>query len=140
MTLALRPAFANRILPDGGFITGVRNDIRRLDANGNVVRTYDVDGEDGWFALNLDPDGTSFWSGNQGNGHIYKIDFESGDFLQFIDTRAGLNSNDEFAGLSIFGEPRASQAFEIISFRCNGSSSNPYRIGILCKSRFPDLL
>ena len=31
--------------------------IKRLDATGGVVTTYDVPNEDAWRALNLDPDG-----------------------------------------------------------------------------------
>ncbi len=29
--------------------------------------TYDVTGEDGWFSLNLDPDGVHFWAGSRDN-------------------------------------------------------------------------
>ena len=69
--------FAMRLLPpgdgSGGLLVADRNEIKRLDGAGNVVQTYDVAGQDAWLSLNLDPNGTSFWSG----------DFNSGDFYRF---------------------------------------------------------
>src|ERR1051325_11106549 len=57
-------AYAFRIVPsDGGILVADTENILRLDSTGNVVQTYDAPGKDFWFALNLDPDGKSFWSG-----------------------------------------------------------------------------
>src|SRR3989344_3514419 len=56
--------------PDGD------DDIQRYDAAG--VQTYDVAGEDGWFALNLDPNGTSFWAGDFGTNNFYRFGIASG--------------------------------------------------------------
>lgn len=62
-------AFSLRLLTDtngdfDGLLVADTENIKRLDKDGNFVQDYDVTGEDSWFALNLDPDGTSFWSGN----------------------------------------------------------------------------
>src|ERR1043166_475596 len=60
-------AYALRLLPDGGVLVADAVDIKRLDARGEVVRKYSIPGSGPaeWFALNLDPDGKSFWSGDQ---------------------------------------------------------------------------
>jgi Kelch motif len=76
--------YALRILPpgngSGGLLVAHTSDILRLDGSGNVVQTYSVAGESGiWFALNLDPNGTSFWSGlATGTNHFYRFNIASG--------------------------------------------------------------
>lgn len=92
--------FALRILSDGGVLVADRSNVKRLDSTGAVIQTYDVAGENSWFALNLDPDGTSFWSGNFGTGNLYKFDIDSGAQLQTINTGATGN----LFGVSLFGE------------------------------------
>jgi hypothetical protein len=94
-------AFALRLLADGGLLVADRSNIKRLDSSGNVTQTYDVAGQDNWFALNLDPDGTSFWSGDFGNDHFYKFDINSGAILQTVDTGLG---GANLYGLSVYGE------------------------------------
>lgn len=96
--------FALRLLPDGTFLVANSEDVKRLDSSGNVIQTYDISGENSWFALNLDPDGTSFWSGNIGSGKLYKFDIATGGIdnaLLTINTGAGGNS---LFGVAIFGE------------------------------------
>lgn len=34
----------------------------RLASHGKVIKEFDRPGEDGWFALNINPDSRSFWS------------------------------------------------------------------------------
>jgi hypothetical protein len=97
----LNQAFAMRILPDGGLLVADNADIKRFDATGALTQTYDIGGVDQWFALNLDPDGTSFWSGSFGNGILRKFRISDGTVLQTIDT--GTGSGNLF-GVAIFGE------------------------------------
>ena len=63
-----------------------------LDPNGNVIQTYScarMPGcSDELFAIALDPDGLSFWTGDSASGNIYRIDIASGSVLQTIDTRS----------------------------------------------------
>lgn len=60
-------SYALRLLPpgdgSGGLLVAHSTNVLRVNGSGAVVQTYDAPGEDLWFALNLDPDGTSFWSG-----------------------------------------------------------------------------
>jgi RHS repeat-associated protein len=98
--------FALRILGDGGVLVADRSNIKRLNSAGQITQTYDVPGENEWFALNLDPDGTSFWSANFRTGNFYKFDIVSGNVLKSKSTGIpciGLCSQGIF-GMVVFGE------------------------------------
>ena len=75
-------AFALRLLSpgdgSGGLLVADRGDVKRLDGSGAVVQTYDVSGEDSWFSLNLDPNGTSFWAGDFGTNNFYRFNIATG--------------------------------------------------------------
>lgn len=93
-------AFALRLLSDGGLLVADRSNVKRLNAAGVEIQSYDVAGEDTWFSLNLDPNGTSFWSGNSSSGNLYKFNIATGALEQTISTgAAGL-----LFGVSVFGE------------------------------------
>lgn len=95
-------AYALRLLPGGGMLVADTEVIVRLDSTGSVVQAYDAPGEDTWFALNLDPDGTSFWSGNFGTSNFYKFDIQTGALLVGpVNTGTGAFT---LFGLSVFGE------------------------------------
>jgi hypothetical protein len=76
--------FALRLLPQGGgygsggLLVAVSADIKRLDGSGHVVQSYNAPGESGWFALNLDPNGTSFWSGSFTTNNFYRFNIATG--------------------------------------------------------------
>jgi cysteine-rich repeat protein len=78
-------AYAFRLLPPGdgtgGLLVADYNNIKRLNGTGNVVQTYDSPGEDTWFSLNLDPNGTSFWSGGFFTRNFYHFEIDSGNIL-----------------------------------------------------------
>ena len=93
-------AFALRILSDGGVIVADRSNIKRLDATGAVIQTYDVIGEDFFFALNLDPDGSSFWSAGYTSGTVYNFSLASGSLLTSFDG----SGPGGISGLAVFGE------------------------------------
>ncbi|MCP5245389.1 MAG: hypothetical protein H6937_05330 [Burkholderiales bacterium] len=93
-------AFALRLLDDGGLLVADRNDIKRLDSNGNVVQTYDTNTENFWFALNLDPDGKSFWSAGYQSGLIQRFDIATGNLLDSFTSQGPSGPS----GLVVFGE------------------------------------
>ncbi len=106
-----RPCFALRIRPNGEVLTACRNEVVRIDADGNIIQRYQR-GDLGdqaiipnqLFALNLDPDGTSFWTVGFNSGNAFKVDIETGAVLSsFPVDREGPTA----AGLAIFGEPTA---------------------------------
>ena len=84
-------AFAMRFLPDGGVLLADLNDVKRFKADGTLMKTYDIGGEDTWFSLNLDPDGTSFWSGSIATGIVYRFDILTGAVVETLNTGAGGN-------------------------------------------------
>ncbi|MBD3339556.1 MAG: T9SS type A sorting domain-containing protein [Candidatus Lokiarchaeota archaeon] len=93
-------AYALRILSDGGVLVADTESIVRLNNTGVVIQTYDVADEDHWFALTLDPDGTSFWSGGVESNNFYKFNIATGDILLGpINTGTG-----GVWGLTVFGE------------------------------------
>lgn len=96
-------AFAFRLLPGGGLIASDSTDIKRLDAAGNQIFTYDFAGQNAWFSFNLDPDGTSFWAGDSFTGEIHKFDIGTGNHLQTINTGVGVGAV-QFFGVTVFGE------------------------------------
>jgi uncharacterized protein (DUF2141 family) len=98
--------FALRLLPTGGLLLANGNEIKRLDAAGNVIQTYDAPGEDSWFALNLDPDGTTFWSADFTSSNVYRFNINTG--AQVSSFNSGTPGNTVF-GLSVQGEITVAQ-------------------------------
>jgi uncharacterized repeat protein (TIGR01451 family) len=95
-------AYALRILPDGGVLVADFSVVDRLDASGNLVQIYGPTGISvgQLFALNLDPDGTSFWTADAGTANVFHFDIASGKLLGSFNTGTGPNS---VFGLSVFG-------------------------------------
>ncbi|MDX6668318.1 MAG: hypothetical protein QOK04_1698 [Solirubrobacteraceae bacterium] len=98
-------AYALRLLPpgdgSGGLLVADSADIKRLDGSGSVVQTYDATGQNNWFALNLDPNGTSFWSGDLSTGNFYRFNIATGA-LEVGPIAAGASS-----GICVKGEHTA---------------------------------
>jgi hypothetical protein len=103
---ALNQSFGLRLLPpgdgSGGLLVANFGDVKRLDASGTVVQSYDAPGEDSWFALNLDPNGTSFWSAGIFSGNFYRFNIASGALEV-----GPISTGSSVAGLCLKGEPTA---------------------------------
>ena len=108
-TLPGSRAFALRLLPNGSVIVADQEVIVRLDASGNVAQTYDAPGEDNWFAVNLDPDGQTFWSGNISTGKVYRFNIATGAVVTTFDS----GKFTFLGGIAIFGELTAAQVLKI---------------------------
>jgi sugar lactone lactonase YvrE len=96
--------FALRILPNGDVLAANSSDVLEFDSSGNIIKTYTgFTGASELFALNLDPDGTSFWTGDIGGSTgVWKVDIATGNILEhFLASKDGAS---EVAGLTIFGE------------------------------------
>lgn len=96
-------AYALRILPTGGVLVADTEHIVRLDSDGYIVQQYDAPGESNWFAVNLDPDGSTFWSGGYSSGKIYRFDIATGVIL----ASWSASPYTVLAGLSVVGERTA---------------------------------
>jgi len=93
-------AFAFRLLSDGGVIVADGYNIKRLDGTGTITKTYDVAGQDFWFALNLDPDGDSFWSADYTTGLIQRFNLDTGTLMDSFHSQGPLGPS----GLVVYGE------------------------------------
>jgi sugar lactone lactonase YvrE len=95
-------AYALRILPGGGVLVADSSGVVKLDAAGNQIATYAAaQSAGGLFSLNLDPDGTSFWTGDFVNGNFFKFAIADGTLLQSFNTGTG---GSTLFGLTVFGE------------------------------------
>jgi hypothetical protein len=111
--------FAIRILPNGEVLAAGGAEVVRFDSSGAVLDTYDDAAAFSWFALNLDPDGTSFWSASGGFSDIYKFDIASGTILE----QWTPNTNGNVFGLSVVGEITVAR-----NDPCNGLDDNGNQI------------
>lgn len=103
--------YALRLRPNGELMVACQDAVHRLSAQGANLQTYtrqDIGELDasGLFALNLDPDGTSFWTAGLHSGGVYRVDIESGNVLTTFNTGtggvSGLAVYDELGDESIF--------------------------------------
>lgn len=70
---------ALRILPDGSVLAaGQQGFVKRFDAAGVEIQSYSNTDDSAWFALNLDPNGTSFWSADYNTSGVVKFNIASG--------------------------------------------------------------
>ena len=99
--------FALRLLPPGdgtgGLLVATSNAIERLDRSGNIVQTYNATGESKWFAVNLDPNGTSFWSGSATTDNFYRFNIATGA-KELGPINIGSSAQDHLVGLCVKGE------------------------------------
>jgi len=98
-------AYALRLLAPGdgtgGLLVADTSDIKRLNGAGAVMQTYSATGEHQWFALNLDPNGKSFWSGSYDTGNFYRFNINSG--VKELGPISAAGANQLF-GLCLKGE------------------------------------
>jgi len=91
--------FALRIRPNGEVLVACTNEIYRLSAAGVVIQSYTAPDATLLFALNLDPDNTSFWTADLLTGEIYRFNIDTGALLTEFQGPAG-----GVSGLAVFGE------------------------------------
>jgi hypothetical protein len=97
--------FALRVVPDGAFKGNVlvadSTAAIMFDSSGNFIKTYTLPGNDGGdFSLNLDPNGTDFWTGDSSSGLVWEVNIATGA----IDEQFNTGHGGIFFGLSVFGE------------------------------------
>jgi hypothetical protein len=92
--------YALRIRTNGEVMTACTDRVYRLSAAGTVIQSYPLPaGETSFlFAMNLDPDNTTFWTAGFNSGNIYRINIDTGALVtQFA-------AGTPVKGLAIFGE------------------------------------
>ena len=71
------PCYALRVRPNGEVLVTCANQVYRLGDNGSTLQTYPMFGHS-LFAMNIDPDGRTFWTAGQLSGDIFRVDIETG--------------------------------------------------------------
>jgi uncharacterized repeat protein (TIGR01451 family) len=117
--------FALRLLApgdgSGGLLVADNNNIYRLNGAGATVQTYNLpSAQDGWFGLNLDPDGTSFWSGSFIHSNFARFNIATGA-LELGPISTGTGESTVF-GICLKGEPTA--ALEQINLTPTTATNN----------------
>ena len=93
------PKYALRIRTNGEVIVAATSVLERYNAGGMLIQTYAFPGSLA-FAMNLDPDGTHFWTADIFTGMVYKYDIATGAIVLSFPS-APLSTA---AGLTVFGE------------------------------------
>jgi hypothetical protein len=101
------PCYALRIRTNGEVMVTCTSQTYRLNANGSVNTTYPIPGASLLFAMNLDPDGANFWTGDYFSGDIFKVNIATGAGTAAPVFNA--NKTTFLSGLAVFGELRAAQ-------------------------------
>jgi hypothetical protein len=114
------PCYAHRILADGSVLVTCATEVAHLDSSGNVIKTYTPDPNNDLFAMNLDPDGTSFWTGDLGSGQIWRIDIATGNVISTFTTPP----NTALGGLAIVGELHGGQTPTTTTTSLSGGGSS----------------
>jgi hypothetical protein len=96
--------YALRLRPNREVMVACQEAVHRLSPDGDNLHTYTREslGEtdpQGLFAMNLDPDGTSFWTAGAISGDVYHVDIESGVVLGSFNSGPG-----GVAGLAVYDE------------------------------------
>ena len=96
--------YALRIRPNREVMVACQEAVHRLSPDGDNLQTYprlDLGETDagGLFAMNLDPDNTSFWTAGIFSGEVYHVDIESGTVIASFNSGPG-----GVAGLAVYDE------------------------------------
>ncbi len=98
-------AYAFRVLPNGNLLVADSTVVVELNASGSQIMTYTPSlAASTLFALNLDPDGTSFWTADLITGTVFRFDIASGTQLVTFTTPPNADGESEASGLAVFGE------------------------------------
>jgi len=104
-TLPSSPGYALRIRPNQEVMVAGTSAVYRFSPTGTLLHTYTFPGTSLLFALNLDSDLTSFWTGDLPTGKVFKVDINNGSTLTTFATNPGV----DLGGLAVFGEVTAAQ-------------------------------
>ena len=97
--------FAFRVIPSGtdagDVLLANSIDAVLLDTAGDIITTYTLPGNGGGdFSLNLDPNGTDFWTGDFATGTMWEVNIATGAIdSSFLTCGSGC-----LYGVSVFGE------------------------------------
>jgi streptogramin lyase len=98
-------AYAHRLFSDGGMLVANTSEVTRLDPSGKQIFHYTLPGQTFslLFAVNRDPDGTSFWTADLFSGKVFRVDIATGKVLTSWPS-AGAAGFTAAGGLAVKGE------------------------------------
>ena len=91
--------FALRILSNGGVLVADTSNVLEFDSSGNIMRTYTIPNAVQLFALNLDPDGVTAWTGDLSTNEVTRFNIATGAIVSQWNAGTGV-----LGGLTVFGE------------------------------------
>ncbi|MFZ0981061.1 MAG: choice-of-anchor D domain-containing protein, partial [Candidatus Acidiferrales bacterium] len=98
-------AYQIRELSDKSVLVAVTTEVVRLSPTGSIIQTYTPGGSGTFYALALNPDGLSFWTGDGITGTVYQIRISDGAVLDTVNT--GLTfaqtGNPTIFGIAVLG-------------------------------------
>lgn len=75
------PCYELRIRPNGDVMVACASEILRYSGAGALLQTYSISGSGDLFSMNLDPDNTTFWTGDDSTAEISHVDIATGAIL-----------------------------------------------------------
>jgi hypothetical protein len=100
------PCYQLQVRTNGELLVACDASIVRLNSSGSIIQTYNPGSEADFFAIALDPDGTSFWAAGYGSGHVYKVNISSGSTsTNYIAPLSGVDVG--VGGLAVYGDAAA---------------------------------
>jgi hypothetical protein len=75
------PCFELRVRPDGDVMVACASEVLRFDSAGTLEQTYAISGTGELFSMNLDPDNSTFWTGDDETGEVYHVDIATGTVI-----------------------------------------------------------
>lgn len=119
--------YALRLRPNSELMVACRDAVHRISPQGVVLQTYTRQsiGEtdpNGLFAINLDPDGTSFWTAGLQSPTVYRVDIASGSVLTAFASGSG-----GVGGLAVYDELYESDVMFADGFE-GGAAAMPHAL------------
>jgi hypothetical protein len=81
-----QPCFGLRIRPNGDVMVACASKVIRLNAAGIQKQSYTIPGASQLFSMNLDPDNSTFWTGDDTNGEVFRVSIASGFVMSSFNT------------------------------------------------------
>jgi hypothetical protein len=100
------PCFELRIRPDGDVMVACASEVLRYSSSGTLLQTYAIPGTGELFSMNLDPDNSTFWTGDDTTGEIYHVNIATGAVISQFNSSPPVG----LFGLTLVGAINVAQA------------------------------